>query len=198
MQIYQKGNEELNASSEVAMAVLGKTEEKENTVKEDEGRQLHEKDSVEKEAKKEGKTSSPASPQTTRRQSPQRDINRLSPTARSFVSRRSPPLPIQVPNTQSIAATVYAPKPVNTARKAYWQPLPVYDPVASMQAHNYLVAHEMAKYEAHMKAQRIALQTHYYKSPFQYVKRMPGHYHLGPVPTAVVPNNGNMRVQVVA
>lgn len=195
MQIYQKGNKELNASSEVAMAVL-KAEQMEDTVEED--TKVDETDLIEKEVLKEVKKSNPRSPQTSRRQSPQRDMNRLSPTARSFVSRRSPPLPIQVPNTQSIAPTVYAPKPVNAARKAYWQPLPVYDPVASMQAHNYLVAHEMARFEAHMKAQRIALQTHYYKSPFQYVKRMPGHYHLGPVPTAVAPSNGNMRVQVVA
>ena len=196
MQIYQQGNTELNTSSEAAIAVL-KTEQT-NDVEEDEKRKMDEKDPIEQKVIKEVKKLDPTSPQASRRQSPQRDINRLSPTARSFVSRRSPPLPVQVPNTQSIATTVYAPKPVNATRKPYWQPLPVYDPVASIQAHNYLVAHEMARFEAHMKAQRIALQTHYYKSPFQYVKRIPGHYHLGPVPTAVAPNNGNMRVQVVA
>ena len=197
MQIYQQGNTELNQTSEAAIAVL-KTEQTNDAVEEDEKSKVDEKDPIEQKVKKEAKKRDPTSPQTSRRQSPQRDMNRLSPTARSFVSRRSPPLPIQVPNTQSIAPTVYAPKPVNPTRKAYWQPLPVYDPVVSIQAHNYLVAHEMARFEAHMKAQRIALQTHYYKSPFQYVKRIPGHYHLGPVPTAVAPNSGNMRVQVVA
>ena len=126
-----------------------------------------------------------------------KEWNRLSPTAKSFVSRRSPPTlpPLQQNITSSLA---YPPKPVGNVdymRKVFWHPVPVYP--TRIQAHNYMVAQEIARFEAHMKAQRIALHTHYYKSPFQYVRQLPGQYPIGPART-VNSNSNSLRVQVVA
>ena len=126
-----------------------------------------------------------------------KDLNRLSPTAKSFVSRRSPP--ILPPLPQSTASSIlYPPKPmgnVDYMRKVFWHPVPVHP--NRIQAHNYMIAQEIARFEAHMKAQRIALHTHYYKSPFQHVRQLPGQYQIGPVKT-VNSNSNNLRIQVVA
>eukprot|EP00794_Sanderia_malayensis_P009118 gene9118-10091_t len=188
-QIYREDEDELNSKSEYAMAILkslpSKTRMANNltpTVVSRQQQQQH----------------------IQHRRSPMKETNRLSPTAKSFVSRRSPPLPIQVPPTQTMATVpMFAPKPVSNwgehvgARKAYWQPAPVYD---HLQVHNYILAHEIARFEAHMQAQRIALQTHYYKSPLHHVRR--------PVVAQNIPlsmpsnpestNGHHLRVQVVA
>ena len=188
-QIYKKGDSSVNLASEYAMAVLTKEQLQDPDL---EG-QVEE--SRQKETKKDGKEASLKIKPNQNTKG--KDSNRLSPTAKSFVSRRSPPLlpPIQQNLPSGIA---YQPKPIGNVdymRKAFWHPVPVH-PVR-IQAHNYMVAQEIARFEAHMKAQRIALHTHYYKSPFQYVRQMPGHYQLGSVKT-VNTNSNNLRVQVVA
>ncbi len=190
-QIYKEGDDELNSKSEYAMAIL-KTLPSRSTIESS--------DSKKGETPKTDATTKPKQTvhpqQNQNKKSQMKDANRLSPTARTFVSRRSPPLPIQVSHAQTIAGPVFTPKTIPSwdhSRKAYWQPAPIYDHV---QAHNYILAHEIARFEAHMQAQRIALHTHYYKSPFHQVRRPVGQYN--PITSTPAQNNGHLRVQVVA
>lgn len=195
--IYKEGDESVNHASEYAMAVLKKEQwqvaDSNEKASDAEQKELtcDEKDSIKSNNNK-----------TTFNQNVKygpKDSNRLSPTAKSFVSRRSPPLlpPLQ---TQNIPSTILyqQPKPMGNAeymRKAFWHPV---HPAARIQAHNYLVAQEIARFEAHMKAQRIALHTHYYRSPLQYVRHMPGQYPIAPVKPVNGNSSNNIRVQVVA
>ena len=187
-QIYREGDDYVNSMSEYAKPVLekNKSSKTDNSV-----------------AAKQPEEEKPA--HVSARNSPSdrvkaRDPNRLSPTAKSFVSRRSPTIPVHVPYTQTAVTTGYPPKPianVDYTRKAYWQPTPVYAPVARMQAHNYMIAQEIARFEAHLKAQRIALHAQYYQTPFQYMKHLPGYYPLSQA-KAPTQSNSSLRVQVVA
>ena len=202
-QIYREGDDEVNFKSEYAVAIMrnrpaSKTEDK--TTSSSAGKQQAARFSSKDDRHRVQPVPNVSQPQD--RKSPMKDQNRLSPTARSFVSRCSPPLPVQVPHSRTMPSPVYPSKPVPSfdhTRKAYWQPAPVY-PVANMQAHNFILAHEIARFEAHMKAQRMAVQTHYYKSPFPPAasRRMPVQYKTIHLPVQPTTSNGHLRVQVGA
>ena len=191
-QIYKKNDPSVNLASEYAMAVLDK-----NSVHYMESKDLmplSEESRIQEDTKGDSITSN----KMKRSQHLKvRDSNRLSPTAKSFVSRRSPPILPSIQHNVS-SSVVYPPKPIGNVdymRKVFWHPVPMHP--TRIQAHNYMVAQEIARFEAHMKAQRIALHTHYYKSPFQYARQLPGQYQIGPA-RHVHSSSSNLRVQVVA
>lgn len=191
-QIYKKNDPSVNLASEYAMAVLNK-----NAVHYTESKDLMPSS---KEVRLQEGTKGDSNTSNKIKYSQHvkgRDSNRLSPTAKSFVSRRSPPILPSIQQNVS-SSVVYPSKPIGNVdymRKVFWHPVPVHP--TRIQAHNYMVAQEIARFEAHMKAQRIALHTHYYKSPFQYVRQLPGQYQIGPSRN-VHSNSSNLRVQVVA
>lgn len=190
-QIYREGDESVNLASEYAVAILTKEQLQH-------GLNAKEKTMNKQHTNESRKTKSNHKCATS--QNGWKDSNRLSPTAKSFVSRRSPPLLPQKHQTQNLPSSVAypTPKPIVNAdfmRKAFWHPVAIHP--ARIQAHNYMIAQEIARFEAHMKAQRIALHTHYHKSSMQYVRQMPHQYPIGPVKT-VNQDSSNIRVQVVA
>ena len=220
MVIFKEGDDSVNSKSKFATAVLDKAKQNQKITKKDSKGQSKSKESTKnKENTKRVFSSSDTKPSRkssikdnkenekvekaqhshSQGRQKQREVpNRLSPTAKSFVSRRSPPLLHGHHNVVSPNGIMYPPYAnVDYLRKMFW-PGTMYDPLA--HAHNYLLAHELAvRYEAQMKAQRIAIQTHYLKSPYNYTsRRNNGHGHVSGSSNTTQNNSHSSQLQLMA